>query len=151
MKFTLLKKNIKIRRVDLGFSRQILADKVGVSKATLMDWEKNPPDEVNLNKLARVLGCTKDWLLNYQGPAGEASIQAKIEQKEKFYNVSEAQKELNEAFAEYHEWLDLILTKGTDEQKMLALGILAVESNKIKKKIQEEDQKKTYNVQNLTP
>ena len=145
MKFTLFEKNIKLRRIDLGFSRKILADRVGVSKATIMDWEKNPPEnltEANLNKLASVLGCTKDWLLNYQGPAGDDPTQAKIEQKEKSYNVSEAQKELNEAFAEYHEWLDLILTKGTDEQKRLALGILAVESNKIKKKIQEEDQKK---------
>ena len=78
-------------------------------------------------------------------------METEIEQKEKFYNVSEAQKELNEAHAQYHEWLDLILLKGTDEQQMLTLGMLAVESNKIRKKNSEEDQKKTYNVQNLTP
>ena len=55
-------------------------------------------------------------------------------QKEKSDAKTEAQKELDDAYAQYHQWLDLILTQGSDEQQKWALGMLAVESRKIKER-----------------
>ena len=52
-------------------------------------------------------------------------------QKEKLDARAEAQ---DEAYAQYHQWLDLILTQGSDEQQKWALGMLAVESRKIRER-----------------
>jgi len=40
----------------------------------------------------------------------------------------------DEAMAKYHEYLDLIIEEGTGEQQRLAVGMLVVESGKIRKK-----------------
>lgn len=64
-----LKLNIRLKRVELKLSQQKLADKVGVSKTTIVAWEKNPPEgftDAHLANLATSLNCTKAWLLDHE-------------------------------------------------------------------------------------
>jgi len=56
------------------------------------------------------------------------------EQKEKLDARAEAQKRMDEAFAQYHKYLDLILTKGSSEQRKAAIGMLVVGADEIRQR-----------------
>jgi len=51
-----------------GLKQAELAKKVGVSKDMVYRWERglNPPSRRTLEKVARVLGTTCEYLLGYQ-------------------------------------------------------------------------------------
>lgn len=52
-------------RKKAGLTQKCLADKLGVTQACIGMWESGnrKPDIIALKKLARVLGCTADELL----------------------------------------------------------------------------------------
>lgn len=57
---------LKQLRKDQKLTQQQLADKVGVSKTSVIYWEKdeNIPKHESLMLLSHALGCSPDWLLN---------------------------------------------------------------------------------------
>jgi transcriptional regulator with XRE-family HTH domain len=59
---------------DAGFEKQkTLADRVGVTQAAVSKWQSGTiPDGARLQKLAKALGVTADWLLGSEGdnPSG---------------------------------------------------------------------------------
>lgn len=59
-------KRIFDRRKELGLSQQKLSDIVGVSKATISQWESvdYSPSGSNLLLLAKALGVSPDWLVS---------------------------------------------------------------------------------------
>lgn len=52
-------------RKKANLTQKQLADKLGISKAAVGMWEigNRKPDIITLKKLARILGCTTDELL----------------------------------------------------------------------------------------
>jgi transcriptional regulator with XRE-family HTH domain len=60
--------NIKALRTASGFTQQELADKAQISKRTVEEWEANrkpPTDVYKLHRIAKVLGCTIEELINF--------------------------------------------------------------------------------------
>lgn len=59
-----MNKLVELRKKS-GLVRRELAEKLGVSKAAIAMWEtgKRKPNVIMLKKLAKVLGCTTDQLL----------------------------------------------------------------------------------------
>lgn len=57
---------IKERRVQLGMTQAVLAKKMNVDQAAVSRWEsgETKPLKKTWKKLAKVLGCTEDELLN---------------------------------------------------------------------------------------
>lgn len=62
---------IKQRREELGYNAEYVAEKVGVSAATMYRYEKNEHEPVSkvLIKLADTLGTTVDYLLGRENKA----------------------------------------------------------------------------------
>lgn len=58
--------NIDIKRVNAGLSQERLANLLKVDRSTVAKWEtgKSMPRAVLLPKIAKILGCTVDDLLN---------------------------------------------------------------------------------------
>lgn len=72
--------SIKIKREKMRLSQEDVAEKIGVSRFTIINWEsgKREPKLSELIKLANLFGCTIDELVNPQPtPAGE-SREAKV-------------------------------------------------------------------------
>lgn len=60
-----MQNNIAKLRNDLGISRQQLAEKIGVHKNTVINWETGATDmkSTDLVKMAEVFGCGTDEIL----------------------------------------------------------------------------------------
>lgn len=61
--------NIKALRTASGFTQQELADKAQISKRTVEEWEANrkpPTDVYKLHRIAKVLECTIEDLINFE-------------------------------------------------------------------------------------
>lgn len=61
--------NIKALRTASGFTQQELAGKAQISKRTVEEWEANrkpPTDVYKLHRIAKVLGCTIEDLINFE-------------------------------------------------------------------------------------
>ena len=60
-----MKNYIRSERVRLGMTARELADKVGVSESTITAWEneKRDPNLSYLVGLAKMFGCSVDYLL----------------------------------------------------------------------------------------
>lgn len=58
--------NIDIKRVNVGLSQERLANLLKVDRSTVAKWEtgKSMPRAELLPKIAKILGCTVDDLLN---------------------------------------------------------------------------------------
>ena len=58
--------NIDIKRVNAGLSQERLANLLKVERSTVAKWEtgKSMPRAELLPKIAKILGCTVDDLLN---------------------------------------------------------------------------------------
>lgn len=58
--------NIDIKRVNTGLSQERLANLLKVDRSTVAKWEtgKSMPRAELLPKIAKILGCTVDDLLN---------------------------------------------------------------------------------------
>jgi transcriptional regulator with XRE-family HTH domain len=58
--------NIDIKRVNAGLSQERLANLLKVDRSTVAKWEtgKSMPRAELLPKIAKILGCTVDDLLN---------------------------------------------------------------------------------------
>jgi len=112
---------IKTARKKKGWLQKDLARKARCYPADISGWEtgETTPTLPSIRKLSIAL----DKPLTYF-----------VENNATLDNQLQARKELDETFAQYHEWLDLILMEGTEEQQRFALGLLAVESGKIRKK-----------------
>lgn len=57
----------------MRLTQQQLANKVGVSRVAISQWESDPTVEIagkNLNKLSQALGCTAAWILEGKGEPG---------------------------------------------------------------------------------
>lgn len=56
---------IKQRRKELGLTQPVIGKQVGVSKATISQWESGDthPNGINLTKLAVALKTSTDWIL----------------------------------------------------------------------------------------
>ncbi|MDH3796606.1 MAG: helix-turn-helix transcriptional regulator [Flavobacteriaceae bacterium] len=111
-------------RKELGLTQGELADKIGCYTADISDWERGKvkPRKSTVKKLASVLNKAMDYFTDENEQKAELDIRA------------EAQKDLDEAIAQYHDCLDLILTKGADEQKEVAIGMVLVESDEVRKR-----------------
>ena len=60
---------IKALRTASGFTQQELADKAQISKRTVEEWEANrkpPTDVYKLHRIAVVLNCTIEDLINFE-------------------------------------------------------------------------------------
>lgn len=70
-----LSERIKRKRLDLGMTQRSLAKNSGVSYGGIQAYERGQiPKGDNLLKIARVLGCSMDWLMtgeNFIGRPGE--------------------------------------------------------------------------------
>ena len=57
--------NMRSERARAGLSSSQVAEKVGVSKHTILNWEANRtvPDGDKLIELAKLYGCSPDYLL----------------------------------------------------------------------------------------
>ncbi len=57
--------NMKAERVRVGLSAQSAAEQLGVAANTLLSWERQAsvPNGSDLAKLAKLYGCSADWLL----------------------------------------------------------------------------------------
>jgi len=119
-------------RKSQGLSQAISGQKIGVSQGGLVsDLEKGrryPPKTLRI-AICYMFAINPVWLLT-----GEGSMEAKDEQKTKLDARAEAQKRLDEAFAQYHKCLDLILTKGASEQRKAAIGMLVVGADEIRQR-----------------
>ncbi len=64
-----LKDRLKTQRATLKMSQTALAQKIGVSKVAVSQWENGDtqPKGDNLLTLAKALNCTADWLMNGEG------------------------------------------------------------------------------------
>ena len=60
---------IRQTRMSLKLTQQQLGDRIGVTKATISQWEKGDysPSGQNLYNLAKVLGVSAEWLLSGKG------------------------------------------------------------------------------------
>ena len=83
---------IKELRAEKGFSQQKLGDLVGVSKVSIFNYEnglQQPSLEI-LDKLAKALNCSVDFLLGINGNAEEENkhifIIKSIKRNETVYN-----------------------------------------------------------------
>ena len=58
---------IKELREEKGLLQAKLAEMMGISQATLSNWERgvHNPDQENIAKLAETFGCSIDYLLGY--------------------------------------------------------------------------------------
>ena len=56
--------NIFIKRKENGMTQEDLADRLGVSRQAVSDWERDvkKPETQNLIDLAKLLGASIDWL-----------------------------------------------------------------------------------------
>lgn len=66
---------IKLMREKMRLSQEDVAEKIGVSRFTIINWEsgKREPKLSELIKLANLFGCTIDEMANPQPtPAGES-------------------------------------------------------------------------------
>jgi|GEM_PF-2901242 DNA-binding helix-turn-helix protein len=63
----IFKENLKISRINAGFSQDDLADKIGVNRATISFYEKGKrkPDIEMFIKIANALNVSCDYLLGY--------------------------------------------------------------------------------------
>lgn len=122
---------MEFSRKIMGLSQKKIAEIIGISTKTVLNYEKNDtlPDTGALIKWAQAVNCNPGWLLT-----GKGSMEAVDEQKAKLDIRAEAQMKLDEAYSQYHDCLDLILTKGKPEQRKAAVGMLAVGANEIIKK-----------------
>ena len=60
--------NIKELRIGAGLTQEKLADLAGISKRAIEEWEANrkpPTDVYKLHRIAKVLGCTIEDLINF--------------------------------------------------------------------------------------
>jgi transcriptional regulator with XRE-family HTH domain len=69
---------IKTFRKEMGLSQQEFADRVGVSRSAVYEWERGGylPDGENLKKLASVLGVSVSFLLGESNDPKELSSEA---------------------------------------------------------------------------
>ena len=56
---------IKQERAGLNISQEDLAKKIGVSRATIQNWESGKSEMVSsqVSALSDIFGCTSDWLI----------------------------------------------------------------------------------------
>ncbi|MCI7403911.1 MAG: helix-turn-helix domain-containing protein [Pyramidobacter sp.] len=65
---------IKRRRIELGITQTQLAQKIGVYRPTISDWERGAAENIlvgNLRKVAEVLHTTPNDLLGVNEKEGE--------------------------------------------------------------------------------
>lgn len=84
---------LKRLRNSKKITQQKLADAIGVSKTSVIYWEKdeNTPKHDSLTALAKVLGTTTDWLTS--GKEGDAPAQQE-DKREIFSNVRPTKRKL---------------------------------------------------------
>lgn len=61
--------NIKQLRLSAGLTQEKLANDAGISKRAIEEWEANrkpPTDVYKLHRIAKVLGCTIEDLINFE-------------------------------------------------------------------------------------
>mgnify|MGYP004462034071 FL=1 len=68
---------LKLRRKELGFSAEKVADQLGVSPATIYRYEKGDIEKVpvdSLAELAKILQTTPAYLMGWESQADQAEI-----------------------------------------------------------------------------
>lgn len=76
---------MKMMRLSQGFSQKMLADKVGTSQKSIDNWEKGivSPSAVSLAKIADILGCSVDYLLDREDDFGQVNVNCDLSEDEK--------------------------------------------------------------------
>lgn len=71
-----LAKNIANTRKAAGITQEGLAERIGVSRQTVSDWERGDatPDLANAQKLADVLGISLDSMINFYSGADNTPV-----------------------------------------------------------------------------
>ena len=114
-------------RRNEGISQQQLADKLGVSRQTIVRWEKdiNIPSEFELRKLSELLGVTTEALLSQKEAVDNSSTLPGIEEvvNDISYNVLEQKNILSEMSANLVSSEDIQLLKDTFELNQQQLEI----------------------------
>lgn len=77
--------NIFAKRKENGMTQEDLADRLGVSRQAVSDWERNvkKPETQNLIDLAKLLGASIDWLCADELAGSEALHQEQSVEGEK--------------------------------------------------------------------
>lgn len=68
---------LKLRRKEIGFSAEKVADQLGVSPATIYRYEKGDIEKVpvdSLAELAKILQTTPSYLMGWESQADQAEI-----------------------------------------------------------------------------
>ncbi len=68
---------LKLRRKEIGFSAEKVADQLGVSPATIYRYEKGDIEKVpvdSLAELAKILQTTPAYLMGWESQADQAEI-----------------------------------------------------------------------------
>lgn len=68
---------LKLRRKEIGFSAEKVADRLGVSPATIYRYEKGDIEKVpvdSLAELAKILQTTPAYLMGWESQADQAEI-----------------------------------------------------------------------------
>lgn len=69
--------SLKLRRKEIGFSAEKVADQLGVSPATIYRYEKGDIEKVpvdSLAELAKILQTTPAYLMGWESQADQAEI-----------------------------------------------------------------------------
>jgi len=71
---------IKWRRDALGLSQQDIADKVGVNRVSVSQWERDDtsPKGTNAQKLAAALSVSYDWLFTGKGSPEQSNVEPAV-------------------------------------------------------------------------
>ncbi|MDF7681226.1 helix-turn-helix domain-containing protein [Enterobacteriaceae bacterium ESL0689] len=103
MKTNTLSERISLRRKELGYSQQRLADLAKVSHVTIYKWEsgETEPKGKNFFSLSRVLKCSPTWLLygdEDQSPLPADQLPLELDDRQKrlldlFDSLPESEKE----------------------------------------------------------
>ncbi|MCL2621381.1 MAG: helix-turn-helix domain-containing protein [Defluviitaleaceae bacterium] len=110
---------VKELRVEKGIKQADLAQQLGVSQATLSNWERGVHDPANetLTRLAQTFGCSVDYLL------GTTTIKYPVDEKgmvvdQVYYRIAQEAKEAGVDPHDLQMALDFLKrAKERDEEK----------------------------------
>lgn len=82
--------NILAKRKEKNMTQENLADRLGVSRQTVSDWERDikKPETQNLIDLAKLLGASLDWLCADDLTISEAASKKPTDETEEFSGSS---------------------------------------------------------------
>lgn len=138
---------LKSAREDLGFSQQVMADLLGITRAGYARYENetSEPGLLNLKKICEKLQISSDWLLGIDKEvsvytAGDA-FRAILALKEAGASVVGTNLDLNPPEVDYRKGTPVVLLVMEDGLLSGAVDYLHIMDNRIEESTDESDKK----------